>query len=269
MFKIKAFLYFIKTVYQQRHLVFKLVLRDFQKKYLGSYLGLLWAFIQPLAYILTIWFVVMIGLRGGEREGIPFLPFLVTGMIPWIFIRDGLSQSCSSLYDYSFLIKKMYFRVGIIPLIKLFTVLIIHVFMIVVLLVVVLSYGFQPNIYWLQLPYYLICTLVLLIGLGWFTSALMVFVKDIRQTIDVLTTLFFWLTPIIWPHQRIEGKMRYLVDLNPFFYITNGYREALIYEKWFFEQINLTLYFWFVAAFFFVVGAYVFQKLKPHFADVL
>ncbi len=267
--KIKSFLAFLQVIYQQRYIIRKLVARDFKKKYLGSYLGLVWAFLQPAAFILAIWFVVSIGLRGGEREGIAFLPWFVAAIIPWFFLRDAWTGSSGSLMEYSFLIKKMYFRVGIIPLIKIATVLIIHFFLMLVLILIVILYGFYPSIYWLQIPYYLLCSMVFIIGLGWFTSALMVFVRDVKHIISVFTSLLFWISAIFWPHERIEGNLRYLVDLNPFFYITNGYRETFIHGKWFFEQMNLVLYFWFLAIFFFVVGAIVFQRLKPHFADVL
>ena len=264
------FYYFIKVILQQRYIIQKLVVRDFQKKYLGSYLGLPWAFLQPLSIVLVLWFVVSIGLRGGDiGDGIPFLPWFISGMIPWFFIKDGINNSSNSLIDYSFLIKKMYFRVGVIPIIKIITDLIIHLFLLIVLLIFVVAFGFYPTIYWIQIPYLLISTLVLLIGVGWFASALLVFVRDIKQTLDVILTLSFWLTPIIWPHHRLEGNMRYLVDLNPFFYLTNGYREALVEGKWIFENINLTIYYWCVSIFFFLAGAFIFQKLKPHFADVL
>ena len=243
--------------------------RDFKKKYLGSYLGLVWAFLEPAAFIAAIWFVVVIGIRGGEREGVAFLPWFVSAMIPWFFIRDAWNSSANSLVEYSFLIKKMYFRVGIIPLIKISTAFIIQVFLMILLISIVILHGFYPSIYWLQIPYYMLCSVLLVVGLGWLTSSLVVFIKDVKHTIGVVTMLFFWLSGIIWPHERLVGNMRYLVDLNPVFYITNGFRETFIHGKWFFEQPNLTLYFWFVAFFFFVVGALVFQRLKPHFADVL
>ena len=269
MHKIKAFLYFLKTIWQQRYVIKKLVQRDFSKKYMGSYLGILWAFLEPAAFILAIWFVVSIGLRGGAIDGIAFLPWFVAAMIPWFFIRDAWNSATGSLHEYAFLIKKMYFRVGIIPIIKITTLLLVNLFMMGVLVLILVLYGFYPTIFWLQIPYYLLCSVVLVIGLGWLSSALTVFVKDVRYVITVVTTLLFWLSAIIWPHERLEGNLRYLVDLNPVFYVTNGFRETFIYGKWFYEQLNLGLYFWFVAMLFFVVGAYVFQKLKPHFADVL
>lgn len=270
MHRLRSFLYFLRTLIQQRYVIKKLVARDFQKKYLGSYLGLPWAFLQPSAYIITIWFVFSIGLRVGTIDGeIPFLPWLICGMVPWLFMSDSISSSTGSLLEYSFLIKQMDFRVGMIPLIKISNALIIHFFLVLFMIVLVVLNGFYPTIFWLQLPYYMLASVFFLIGLGWLTSSLIVFIRDVKQTVSVLLTLMFWLTPIIWSHTMLSGKARYLVNLNPIFYITNGYRETLITGQWFFDQPKLAIYFWFVAMFFFVFGAYVFQRLKPHFADVM
>ncbi len=270
MHKLKSFYYFIKVLFQQRYIIQKLVVRDFQKKYLGSYLGLPWAFLQPAAIIFVLWLVVTIGLRGGMvGEGIPFLPWFICGIVPWFFISESINSSSNSLLSYAFLIKQMYFRVGMIPLISIITALIIHLFLVLVMIIFVLAFGFHPNIYWIQLPYYMLGSILLLIGTGWLTSALMVFVRDMKQAISITLTLFFWLTPIIWPHTNLTGKMRYMVDLNPFFYITNGYRETFITQEWFFENTWLTIYFWVFVMVMFVSGALVFQRLKPHFADVL
>lgn len=270
MHQIKAFLYFLKTIYQQRYVIKKLVIRDFQKKYLGSYLGLPWAFLQPAAYVLSLWFVFSIGLKGGgEQDGVPFLFWLMAGVIPWFFISESINSSANSLLSFAFLIKQMYFRVGIIPFITIITALIIHLFLILVLILFSLAYGFYPSIYWLQLPYYLLGAILLMTGIGWLTSSILVFVRDVQKTIAVLLTLLFWTTPIFWPHESITGKMRLIIDLNPFFYITNGYRETFITRVWFFENLEITLYFWVLTITFFIAGALIFHRLKPHFADVL
>lgn len=269
MHQLKAFLYFLKMIYQQRYVIKKLVISDFQKKYLGTYLGLPWAFLQPAAIIIVLWFVISVGLRGGGNSDIPFLPWFIGGMIPWFFISEAITSSSNSLISFSFLIKQMYFRVGIIPIITIITALIIHLFLVLILMILVTLYGYYPSVYWIQFPYYLLGALFLLVGLGWLTSALTVFVKDMKQIISIFITLFFWLTPIIWPHDRLTGNARLLVNLNPFFYITNGYRETFITHEWFFENIWLTLYFWGFVAILFISGALIFHRLKPHFADVL
>jgi ABC-type polysaccharide/polyol phosphate export permease len=268
--QIKAFLYFLNMIYQQRYVIKKLVIQDFKKKYLASYLGLIWAFIQPASIIIVLWFVVTIGLRGGNLEsGLPFLPWFIAGMVPWFFVRDGIANSSNSLIEYSFLIKKMYFRVGMIPLIKIFTTFLTHLFLVLILICFAVGFGFYPTLYWLQLPYYLLCALFILIGIGWLTSSLIVFVRDVKQTIDILLLLLFWLTPILWPPERLSGKVSYLVTLNPFAYIVTGYRNTFINKEWFFNDLGVTFYFWSVTIAFFVIGALVFHRLKPHFSDVL
>lgn len=270
MHKIKSFLYFLKVIYQQKYIIKKLVLSDFQKKYLGSYIGLPWAFIQPAAIVLVLWLVISMGLRFGDvGRDIPFLPWFLAGIIPWFFISESINSSSASLLSYSFLIKQMYFRVGIIPIITNITALTIHLFLVLVLVLVMVLYGYHPTLYWLQFPYYLAGTLLLLTGLGWLFSALTVFIRDVQQIIGVLLTLFFWLTPIFWPYTMMTGNMRYIVILNPFFYITNGYRDTFLSGGWFFHNPLLAIYFWGLVFLAFVAGALVFQRLKPHFADVL
>jgi len=271
MYQIKAFLYFLKMIYEQRYIIRKLVLRDFQKKYLGSYLGLPWAFIQPAAIVLVLWLVITLGLRAGDDDpgSPPFLPWFICGMVPWFFILESINNSSISLTSYSFLIKQTHFRVGVIPIITLVTALIVHLVMLALVLIIVSLYGYTPTLHWIQLPYYLVGSLLLLTGFAWLTSALVVFIKDIHQIIGILLTLFFWITPIIWSHTILTGEARLLADLNPFFYIINGYRETLLTHEWFFENVWLTLYFWGFVGALFITGAIVFIRLKPHFADVL
>jgi lipopolysaccharide transport system permease protein/teichoic acid transport system permease protein len=79
----------------------------------------------------------------------------------------------------------------------------------------------------------------------------------------------FWLTPIFWSFKIVPEQYHDLIKLNPVYYIVEGYRDSLIYDTWFWERTELSFQFWIVALFFFFVGAVVFRKLRPHFADVL
>lgn len=270
--RLKHLYYFLKVIYQQRYVVWKLVARDFQKKYLATYIGLPWAFLQPMAMIAVIWFVVSIGLRGTGAVGqAPYMPWLVSGLVPWFFLRDAIGDGAQSLLDFSFLIKKTYFRVGVIPVVKIATALLIHLFLAAMMLAIVAFYGYTPDRYWLQLPYYLLCGLALVTGLGWLCSALVVFARDVRKLIDVALLLLFWITPVIWPATRLEGRgaLQLVARLNPLHYVIDGYRRALIDDRWFWDDPLSALYFWAVALGLLVAGALVFTRLKPHFADVL
>lgn len=267
---VKGFFHFISDFWANRYVFGQLVKRDFMNKYLGSYLGLPWAFIQPLMYILVIWFAFTFGLRAGRiGKDIPFILWFVAAMIPWNFISECIGASTYSIGEYRFLIKNITFRASIIPFIKIVTALVIHVFFIVFLMLFACLHGYMPSIYWFQVLYYVFATVCLLAGISWLTSSLMVFVKDVGKLVQVALQIFFWATPILWPHTMLPKKYAFLTKLNPLFYITEGYRETFIHKVWFFEHIELTLFYWGITVFFFLFGAFVFNKLKPHFADVL
>ena len=225
---------------------------------------------QPAVIILVMWFAFTYGLKIRVMEsGLPFVPWLICAMVPWLFISETLITSSSSLIQYSYLIKKTSFKVGIIPLIKIFTAFIIHLFFVVVIAVIAVLYGFSPSIYWIQIFYYLFAAFVLLAGIGWLVSALTVFVRDIGNLITVATSVLFWATPIIWPYGMLQGNYKYIALFNPFFYITEGYRYTFLERTWFFEYQEMAIFFWTFTGLLFLAGAMVFQRLKPHFADVL
>ena len=267
---LKSFIAFIYSLYQQKYVIGQLVKRDFQNKYLASYVGLPWAFIQPGVTILVMWFAFTFGLKIKVMDnGLPFVPWFICGLIPWFFISETMTSSSNSLIEYSYLIKKTSFKVAIIPFIKIFTGLIIHLFFILVIAILVMAYGFYPNIYWLQIFYLLIATFVLLTGIGWLISSINVFVRDVGPIVNVVISILFWATPIIWPYSILKGNMKYFALFNPFFYITEGYRYAFLQKSWMFQNIEMTIYFWVITGIVFVFGALVFKKLTPHFADVL
>jgi lipopolysaccharide transport system permease protein/teichoic acid transport system permease protein len=79
----------------------------------------------------------------------------------------------------------------------------------------------------------------------------------------------FWLTPIFWSMKMVPQKYYWIISLNPMVYIIDGYRNSMIYNRWFWEESGMTLYFWTFTAVIFVLGALTFKKLRPHFSDVL
>jgi ABC-type polysaccharide/polyol phosphate export permease len=123
--------------------------------------------------------------------------------------------------------------------------------------------------YWLQLPYYTICLFVFIAGIGWLTSSINVFFKDVRQVVTILLQFGFWGTPIFWKIDTIPSQYHIILELNPLFYIIEGYRNIFINQIWFWEQPLSALYFSSIALAFLLFGTLVFKRLKPHFADVL
>lgn len=266
----KEFYRFIKHLFENSSLLTTLIKNDFTKAYLGSYLGLIWGFVQPISFMLVIWVVFEIGFRAAPTAGdIPFFLWLMSGMLPWFFFADALSSVTMAVVGNTFLVKKVAFRVSILPLVPLGSTLILHIGLVIILMILFLFYGFSPSIYWLQLPYYMFIVSLLLLGIGWLTSSIRVFVKDVGNAIAVLTQFGFWFTPIFWSISLVPAKYLVYVKLNPMFYIVQGYRDTFINHVWFWERAVNSLYFLGITLFFFIFGAIVFKRLRPHFGDVL
>jgi lipopolysaccharide transport system permease protein/teichoic acid transport system permease protein len=260
---------FLKSILQNRILLWSLTKNDFKQRYLGNILGITWAFIQPTVTILIFWFVFQVGFKAQPVDDFPFILWLIAGMFPWFFFSEGLSNGTNSILANSFLVKKVVFRVSLLPIVSLMSALVIHTFFIFFMFAMFVYYGYSPELYWLQIPYYLFATSVLLLGLSWLTSSVVVFFKDMGQFVAMIIQFGFWLTPIFWSMKMVPEKYIWLIKLNPVVYIIEGYRNSMIYHKWFWSDINVTLYFWLFTAGIFILGGLTFKKLRPHFADVL
>lgn len=266
---VRQFYLFVRDLFRSRELLFELTKRDFKARYLGSYLGLLWAFVQPSITILVLWFVFQVGFKAQPVDDFPFILWIMCGMIPWFFFADSLAGATTSIMDNSFLVKKVVFRVSILPIVKILSALIIHVFFIGILFAVYFIYGYEVSIYHVQIAYYLLAIIILNLGLSWATSSIIIFMKDMGQIVSILLQFGFWLTPIFWSIKMVPIKYQIFIKLNPIYYVIEGYREAIIYHRWFWENMIMTIYFWVIALSVFICGALLFWKLKPHFADVL
>lgn len=262
---------FLFSFVKQRKIIYTMVIRDFEGRYFSSFIGLPWAFIQPAASIFVIWFAFTYGLKAGVTStGVPYTPWLIVGLIPWMFISQTMIVACAAIPEYSYLIKKTSLNVSMIPLIKVFSGMIVHVILIVCIIILLsLFYDIYPSIYWLQILYYLFALTILLSGIAWFVASVNVFIKDMAHIINIAVNMLFWATPVIWPYSMLTGNLKYIALLNPFFYITEGYRYTFIEKKWFFEFPEMNIYFWGVTITIFVLGALTFQKLKPDFGDEL
>lgn len=266
---IKAFYRFLRDIYQNRRLLKDLVKNDFKSRYLNNYLGILWAFIQPTISILIFWFVFDVGFKSAPVQNVPFILWLIAGMIPWFFISEALSSATSAILDNTFLVKKIVFRVSLLPIVKIASAVIVHLFFMGFMMGMYILYEFEPSLHWFQMVYYLFASIVFLLGLSWVTSSVVVFFRDLGQLVGMSIQFGFWLTPIFWSLSMVPQEYRWLFELNPAYYITQGYRDALINHVWFWEKPMEALAFWSIAVLFFALGAIVFRKLRPHFADVL
>lgn len=259
-----------KDLYANKAMIWSLAKTDFQNKYSSSYFGVVWAFVQPVVTIAIYVFVFQVGFKAGDTStGYPFLLYLVSGIVPWFFFAEAWMNATNCLVEYNYLVKKVVFKISILPIVKVIASLFVHLAFIVLALLVFVLNGKLPGIQFLQIIYYLICAFALALSLSYFTAAIIPFFRDLAQIINIITQLGMWTLPIMYDEAIIgEGIMRFL-RFNPMYYVVTGYRDAFMNGQWFWERTEQTVYFWVVVMVLFAIGFKTFKKLKVHFADVL
>ena len=256
--------------YQNRKLIWTLAKNDFRTKYAGSYLGIIWAFVQPVVTVMVYWFVFGV-VRQGAPKAVPFVLWLVCGLVPWFFFAEVISSGTNTFVEYNYLVKKVVFKIDTLPVVKVLSSVFVHIFFVGFTLILYSCYGFYPNLYTLQVLYYSLAMMLLCLGIIYTTSALTVFFRDLNQLVTIILGVLIWMTPIMWniDGMALPGWMVIILKLNPMYYIVSGYRDALIYQRWFWERPGITLYFWIFTALMLWIGVTIFKKLQNHFADVL
>ena len=231
---------FLLDIWRSRRLLWEMTKKDLKERYVGSSLGILWAFIQPTITVFIFWFVFQVGFKSKPVGDFPFILWLVCGMFPWFFFSDALMSATGSIVKNSFLVKKVIFRVSLLPIIEIMSALVVNLFFVAVVF-----------------------------GLSLLTSSLMVFLKDVGQLVGMALQFGFWGTPIFWSLDMIPEAYQIIFKMNPLYYIVEGYRMSFISHEWFWERGFTNLGFWLVTAAILLLGIVVFKKLRPHFADVL
>ena len=267
---IKKLVQITKELYFDRHLMFDLAIKDFTRRFAGSYFGVAWGFIQPLLTILIYWVVFQYGFRSSNVGNIPFVLWFMAGIVPWLFIAEAISVSSNCYLEYSYLVKKVVFNIDILPMVKILSSLVIHLFFLAFVQIVFFCFGIWPTLKIVQLIYYLFCSIVLVYAISLIFSSIMVFFRDLGQIISLILMIGMWGTPIAWNINIFSSpRVQFILKLNPFYYIVEGYRDCFIGGRWFFQKTSLTPYFWLVTLMLLALGVLIYNRLKPHFADVL
>ena len=129
----------LRDFWTNRKLIWKLAKNDFKTRYAGSYFGVVWAMAQPVVIVLVYWFVFQIGLNNATAElkqgiTVPFVLWLVSGIVPWFYFSESLSNGTNALLEYNYLVKKVVFNIDILPLVKTIAALFIHAFFVLFML---------------------------------------------------------------------------------------------------------------------------------------
>lgn len=259
----------IINIIKHYKMIFKLAKNDFKSKYANSFLGVIWAFIQPMITILVFWFVFQVGFKTPPVNDIPYILWFIPAYIPWIYFTEILNSTANSMLEYNYLVKKVKFDVEIIPSVKIISAAFAHIFFIGFIFFMYWIFQRQITVYCLQAVYYSIALTVLGFGIGMLVSSVTVLFKDFAQIVNVILQIGFWASPIYWNPDNMEGWVIGILKLNPVYYIISGYRGAFVNQDVFWNHPAQTLYFWTFAIVICIIGCKLFVALRPFFADEL
>lgn len=259
----------ISDILTDRSVLWGLSKNDIKARFASSHLGVMWAFIQPLMTLLVFWFVFQVGFRSAPVSNVPFIIWFAPAYLVWTFFSETLVSGANCLMEYSYLVKKVNFRVSMLPLVKIISAMFVHAGFILFIMFMLFICRVPFAIHNIQVIYYFACTCVLLLGLCWFLAAILPFAKDVNSIVGVVIQIGFWVTPVFWSSEGMAPWVHSVLRFNPMFYICQGYRDCFIDHIWFWEHGDINFIFWTETLVILLGGAYMFHKLRPHFADVL
>jgi ABC-type polysaccharide/polyol phosphate export permease len=223
--KLKKLIANIKLFFSYRELLFNLANREITQRYKQSVLGYAWVILNPLFQLLVLSFVFSTIFRVSSFN-VPYVIFLIVGLLPWNFFAQSLSSATNSLVANSSLNTKIYFPREIL----VYATIIAKTIDFFSCLVMILFFVFYKtiitvNIFWV-IPIFLI-QLIFTAGLSLILASLNLFYRDIQYLLNLIISLWFYVTPIIYPVGQFPEKYRFVFALNPMSIIINAYRQTV------------------------------------------
>lgn len=246
--------------------IFELAKNDFKSKYAGSCLGILWSFLYPCVTVALYWVVFYVILKSSAIGDVPYILWLISALVPYLFLCDAVPSAAMSLRDYSYLVKKVRLGVWRLPLIRLMSAFFVH--MIFVILLIVLSYllGYMMNLALIRILCFMAAECVYLFVLSSCLAYISVFLKDISQAVGIFIQIGYWVTPLFWDFSSVSLWLRrVIIVLNPISYVTEGFRCSVLNLHSI--KCEDTLLFWGVTFVLTSVAMFLHKRLKGRFAD--
>ncbi len=254
-----------------RKQVLKLAKSDLVNTYSGTIMGWTWAIIRPTTYIAIYYISFAFGLRTGKPvEGYSYFLWLIAGIIPWFYIRDVFVEGAASIRKYRYLVTKIKFPLAVIPTIESTTIMLTNIVLIAIMLLLYIFSGHYPDIYWLQIPFYMVIMFLFFLSWSLFAAILASMSKDFLQLIKSVTIGLFWLSGIFFDAANVQNSvLKIVLRLNPITFIINGFRNSLIYKKWIWEDMSSLLIFVFMYIIMTMLAVFVYKRLATDVPDVL
>ena len=214
-------------IWEYRELLLFLAWRDLKTRYSQTAIGFAWAIIQPVAMML-LFTLVFSNFAKLPSDGVPYPLFAYAALLPWGYFSRSLDRSSFSVVAESNLIKKVYFPRIIVPISAMLVGLVDFAIAFVLLLVMMVFYGVMPSWQALFIPVFLLLTMLISLALSLWLAALFVRFRDIAAVMPLVTQMWMFASPVVYPVSLVPEKWRILYSLNPMAGVIEGFRWALL-----------------------------------------
>lgn len=247
----------------------RLAKAELKKLYMTSDFGMFWAIMKPVMYLLMFYVAISSGFRGGnDIKGTvcPYFIWLAAGIVQWQFISDLLVGGASCYHRKKSIVRNIKFPLSTVPMIAVTAKVFVYFIMICILMVLCIFMGVMPSIYWLQLPIYIVLTIVFLYLWVMITSLMNIISADILEFIKTIRTAFFWLSGILF---NVKGRTNPFFTWNPISYLAEGFRNTFAYHIWIWEEKRLFMHFAIILLLMTVLAYLLFKRMEKRLPEIL
>lgn len=263
----------LRNLYKYRVLIHSMVSRELKARYRGSILGFFWSFFNPLLLLTVYTIVFNYILPNTNKDTQPYALFLFCGLLPWTWFSSALLESSNVIIMGGSLIKKIIFPAEVLPIVSVLANMVHFLLGTPILLLFILIFRVPLTWYDLYFPLIILLQLLLTLGFSLLISSLSVHFRDLRDILGNMITLWFFCTPIIYPltFTPLQGTtgitrfFKWVLYFNPMSYITDSYHQTIFYGQP--PNLRHLLYIFVGSLLLFLVGYFVFDRLRDTFAE--
>lgn len=240
--------------------------REISTRYKQSFLGFFWVVLNPFFQMLIMSFVFSHIMRF-QTIGVPYPIFLYAGLLPWIYFTNSLNHATNILVSDASLIKKIYFPREVLILSSLVAKTFDFFISAIIFFILMIVYKIPFTTYIFFFFVIFVIQFIFTFALALFLSWTNLFYRDIQYLLNLILTLWFYLTPIIYPVEFFPERYRFIFKLNPMSVFINAYRQVLLggdFPKW--ESLTTGIIISLIA---FIISYSIFKKVEKDFADIV
>ncbi len=255
----------LHELWAYRELVASFTLRDIKLRYKQTGLGIAWAVLQPLL-TMAIFTIFFGGLAHIPSDGVPYPLFVLAALLPWTLFAEGLTRSTTTMVTNANIMTKVYFPRLVMPLSSIISPLVDFAVSFIILLVMMVYYGYAPTLNIVFLPLFLLLALATSFGVGLWLSALNVKYRDFQYTVPFLIQIWMFASPVVYASSLVPESLRVWYGLNPMAGVIEGFRWALLGTGTPSAMVLVSVG---MVVVLLVSGMFYFRRMEQYYADIV